>query len=323
MRALVRDEYGSSDVLRMETLDTPRAPEDGVVIRVEAVSLNRSDWETLTGRPAYVRVVSGYRRPRRRTLGSDVAGTVVEVGDAVTDFAVGDEVLGDLLYAAPRCLADHVSVTLPAPLTHKPPGLSFTDAACLPQAGSLALQALTDIRPVGPGDRVLVIGAGGGGGTFAIQLARHFGAVVDGVDRPSKLSSMRSLGATDVFDFTTEDFSRTSNRYDRIVDFAGRRPLRASRRFLTDDGVYFFVGGTVPRLIEVLISGTITTLTSRRTMKVLAAEPEVAKLDTLANLAASGAIESVVGSTFTLDDATDAMAALGSEQTFGKIVVTT
>lgn len=322
MRAYTRDRYGGPEVLRRATMHAPRATGDEVVIRIEAMSLNRSDWEMLTARPRYVRFTNGLLVPRNAMIGSDMAGVVESVGPDASRFSPGDAVFGDLLWHSPRCLAEVVCSSETAPLTIKPDGLSFVDASTLPQAGSLALQALTEIRPIGPDDRVLVIGGGGGAGTFAIQLARHFGATVDGVDRAGKLDLMRSLGASEAFDHAVDDFAASGRRYTRIVDFAGRRSIAASRSVLTDEGIYFMVGGTVPRLLQVLVSGAITTRRSTRTMKLLMAKTEPTTLDTLAELVLSGAIRPVIDRTYSLEDAVDAVARLGSEQALGKLVVT-
>lgn len=321
MRAIVRERYGGAEVLHPATVADPGVDGDRIRIRIEAMSLNRSDWETLTGRPAYVRMAAPFR-PRDRILGSDVAGVVDAIGPEVSRFAVGDRVFGDLLYEEPHCLAEQVAVTESAPLAPIPDGISAVDAACLPQGGALALQALTEPVAVGPGDRVLVIGGGGGAGTFALQIARHLGAEVHGVDRGEKLDLMRSLGASEVFDHTREDFATSGHRYTRIVDLVGRRPLRASRRVLADDGVYFMVGGSVPRLLEVLISGGITTRRTERTMRVLAAKPNREKLEHLARLVSDGSLAPVIDGVHPLEEAAAAMARLGAGESLGKIVIT-
>ena len=216
VKALVYDRYGSPDVLRVEDVPVPSPAAGQVRVKIAATSVNLSDWECLRGSPAYARI-GGLRVPARRTLGSDIAGLVDDVGEGVTRFRPGDEVYGDNL----RLMGGFAeyAVAPESALAHKPAQLTFAEASTIPQAGAIALQG-TD--RAAPGRRVLINGAGGGSGSFAIQLAKRLGAHVIGVDNAAKLDFMRSVGADDVIDYRRDDFTRTAQPYDVILDLVAR-----------------------------------------------------------------------------------------------------
>lgn len=324
MRVITYARYGGPEVLRLEEHPRPVADEDRLVIKVVAAGVNHSDWESLTARPVYVRLAgNGLRRPKSGRLGSDVAGVVEEVGPAVTDFSPGDEVFGDLLWHAPATFADYVRVRQTAPLVTKPPGLSFEQAAAIPQAAGLAYQALTERGGIQPGQRVLVNGAGGGGGTFAVQLAVQMGADVTGVDTAQKLETMRTAGAEVALDHRTEDFSKLDRRYDRILDFAGRRSILPFRRVLRPGGSYLMIGGTMPRLLQVVTLGTAITKLTDVTMRVMMAKPNRDDLATLGGMVEAGEIATMIDRTYPLEDVAAAMRRLGEGQALGKLVITT
>jgi NADPH:quinone reductase-like Zn-dependent oxidoreductase len=224
MRAVVYDRYGSTDSLRVEDVPTPSPAPKQVLVRVAATSINLSDWETLRGAPLYSRI-GGLRRPARRTLGSDIAGRVEGVGSEVSRFRAGDEVYGDNLDLKGGFA--EFAVAPESTLAHKPKRLTFAEASTIPQAGAIALQGTA---PAGEGRRILINGAGGGSGSFAIQLAKRAGAHVTGVDNAGKLDFMRSLGADEVIDYRRRDFTRTGERYDLVLDLvASRSPLACGR----------------------------------------------------------------------------------------------
>ena len=242
MKAVVYTRYGPPDVLQLKEVPTPAPTDDEVLIKVEAVSLNRSDWEGLRGTPLYARI-GGLLRPRRRILGSDIAGRVEMAGRNIRRLRPGDEVFGDILgrmggFAEYVCAREGV-------LALKPAGMTWEQAAAIPQAAVIALQGRRDKGQVQPGQQVLINGAGGGAGTFAVQLAKLYGAEVTGVDNTGKLDFMRSLGADHVVDYTREDFTRNGQQYDLILDLIAHRSVFAYERALKPNGRYFAVGGSV------------------------------------------------------------------------------
>ena len=251
MRAVVYDRYGRPELLRVDHVPRPVPSADQVLVRVASTSLNLSDWECLRGSPFYARI-GGLRTPARSTLGSDIAGRVEAVGADVTRFRPGDEVYGDNL-GLKGGFAEY-AVAPESALAPKPEQLTFSEASTIPQAGAIALQGTADVAP---GMRVLINGAGGGSGSFAIQLAKRAGAHVTAVDNAGKLDFMRSLGADEVIDYLREDFTRGAEPYDRILDLVAHRSVFAYRRALARGGRYRCVGGSVPTLIRVVTVGAI------------------------------------------------------------------
>ncbi len=320
MKAVIYDRYGPPDVMQVADLDQPEPGENGILIRVVATSLNRSDWEMLTGSPIVARM-AGLRAPRERILGSDVAGTVTAVGEAVTGFQPGDEVFGDIIYNGKGALAEYVAVSDRAPLAVKPADLDFELAASLPQSAVLALEGLRARGGTNPGDEVLINGAGGGGGTFAIQLAKSHGAVVTGVDNGEKLETMKAAGADHVLDYRTEKYTRTGVRYDRILDFVGNRSLFANRRALKSDGVYLVVGGPLRRILMAAAGGWLISKLGRRSLGLLIARPNADDLDTVARLVADGTLRPMIDRVYPLEGAPDAMRRLGEGHALGKLII--
>ena len=315
MKAVVYDRYGSPGVLRVEDVPVPVPGVGQVRVKVAATSVNLSDWECLRGRPAYARI-GGLRAPARRTLGSDIAGVVDEVGEGVTRLRPGDEVYGDNL-ALMGGFAEHV-LAPEASLAAKPAQLTFAEASTIPQAGVIALQG-TD--RVGPGDRVLVNGAGGGSGSFAIQLAKRRGAHVTGVDNAAKQEHMRSMGADAVIDYRRDDFTRTNQHYDLILDLVAHRSVFAYRRALAPGGTYRCVGGSVPSLLRVLTVGWMVGRLTRRSIGVLVVDQGRPHFEPLADLCVAGDVRIHIDRTYTLDEVPDALAHVGEGRALGKVVV--
>ena len=315
MKAAVYDRYGRPDVVRVEDvpLPTPRAGQ--VRVQVHATSLNLSDWESLRGSPAYARI-GGLRTPAHRTLGSDIAGVVDEVGDGVNRFSPGDEVYGDNL-ALMGGFAEY-ALARESALAHKPAELTFPQASTIPQAGAIALQGTARAEP---GRRVLINGAGGGSGAFAIQLAKRLGAHVTGVDNAAKLEFMRSLGADDVVDYRHEDFTRTREPFDLILDLVAHRSVFAYRRALARGGTYRCVGGSVRSLLRVLTAGWAVGRLTGRSLGVLLVSPGPAHFEPLADLCVSGDVTIHIDRTFTLDEVPAALAHVGEGRALGKVVV--
>lgn len=314
MRAVVYDRYGPPDVLRFEDLPKPSPGARQVLVRVAATSVNLSDWETLRGSPLYSRI-GGLRSPARRTLGSDIAGWVDAVGPAVTRFRTGDEVYGDNLMRKGG-FAEY-AIAPESVLARKPPALTFAEVSTIPQAGAIARQG-TDAA--GAGQRVLINGAGGGSGAFAIQLAKRLGAQVTGVDNAGKLDFMRSVGADKVIDYGSEDFTR-SGPYDLILDLVAHRSVFAYRRALAPGGRYRCVGGSVSALLRVLTIGSVAGRLTHRRLGVLAVKEGPTHFEPVADLCVAGDLDIHIDRTFTLDEVPEALAHVGEGRALGKVVV--
>ena len=315
MKAVVHDQYGGPEVLRLE--DVPvRAPSAGQVrVRIAATSINLSDWEGLTGSPGYARI-GGLRKPRRRVLGSDIAGVVEEVGDGVTAFRLGDEVYGDNL-ALMGGFAEY-AIAAESSLVAKPAELSFAQASTIPQAGAIAVKGTS---LAAPGGRVLVNGAGGGSGAFAIQLLKRLGAHVTGVDNATKLDFMRSVGADEVVDYRAEDFTRITPRFDLVLDLVAHRSVFAYRRALAPGGVYRCVGGSVRSLLRILTVGWLANRITGRSMGVLVVNQGPEHFAPLAELCATGEVEVHIDRTYPLEQTAAALAHVGEGRALGKVVV--
>jgi NADPH:quinone reductase-like Zn-dependent oxidoreductase len=315
VKAVVYDRYGSPDVLRVEEVAVP-SPEHGQVrVQVMAVSVNLSDWECLRGSPMYARI-GGLRAPVRRTLGSDIAGVIDAVGEGVTHFRPGDPVYGDNL-ALKGGFAEY-AVAPESALAHKPAQLTFAEASTIPQAGAIAMQGTSNARA---GNRVLINGAGGGSGSFAIQVAKRYGAHVVGVDNGGKLDFMRSVGADEVIDYGREDFTRRRQPYDLILDLVAHRSVFAYRRALAPGGTYRCVGGSVPTLLRLLTVGWAVGQLTRRRIGVLAVKEGPAHFEPLAALCVAGDVRIHIDRAFALDDVPAALAHVGEGRALGKVVV--
>lgn len=315
MRAVVYERYGGPEVLRVEDVPTPSPAKGQVLLKVAATSINLSDWEALRGSPFYARI-GGLRSPRRPTLGSDIAGVVEAVGTGVTRLQPGDEVYGDNLQLmggfAERATAPESALAL------KPAELTFAEASTIPQAAAIALQGTARAEA---GMRVLVNGAGGGSGSFAIQLARRLGAHVTAVDNESKLEFMRRLGADQVIDYRSDDFTRGHDPYDLILDLVAHRSVFAYRHALAPGGRYLCVGGSVRTLLRVLTIGAAAGLVTGRRLGVLAVKPGPAHFQPLTDLAVAGDVAIHIHRTCTLDEVPAALAQVGEGRALGKVVV--
>ncbi len=324
MRAVVYTTYGGPEVLRLAEVPVPTVAEDGVVVRVRAASLHKGDWHLMTGTPYLVRAMGfGLLRPKYTTAGMAIAGTIEAVGGRVAGFAVGDDVLCEL--GAGGGFADLVAV--PAVLlAKKPASLSWEDAAALPVSATTALQGLRDAGQLKPGQSVLVVGASGGVGTFAVQIARAMGAEVTGVCSGRNAELVRSLGASAVIDYTAGDFTTSKQRFDIIFDTICDQPLAACRRVLTPNGRYVSCGGgernrwTGPMIP--MLWGMLGNLFTRQPFVPLMATPNPADLAAVAELVASGAVRPVIDRRFPLGEAADAMRYLGSGRVRGKCLLT-
>lgn len=319
MQAIVRYRYGSSDGIQLADLPEPVPGPGEVLVRVRAVSLNTSDVEFLTGRPLYARVF-GFFRPRFPVLGTDLAGVVQAVGAGVTRFRPGDEVLGDILGSG-GTLAE-LALAQDKCLLHKPSALSFAEAACLPQAGAIAYQGI--VRPgrgaVGLRDRrVLIVGAGGGSGSIAIQLAKGLGAEVTGVDNADKQSLMRELGADRTLDYRRDDFTRGPGAYDLILDLVGSRSLAEISPVLAPGGRYWIVGGPVRRILAAGVLGFLFGRGGRR-FGMLAVQPKLG-VEELIEQVVAGSVRLSIGGRYPLARAREAIDAVATGHALGKLVI--
>jgi NADPH:quinone reductase-like Zn-dependent oxidoreductase len=314
MKAVVHDEYGAPDVLRIAEVPVPTPAAGQVRVKISATSVNLSDWEGLRGSPIYARL-GGLRTPAVRTLGSDIAGWVDAVGSGVARFRPGDEVYGDNLDL--RGGFAEYAVAAESALAHKPPELTFAEASTIPQSGAIALQGTIGATE---GCRMLINGAGGGSGSFAIQLAKRLGARVFGVDNVGKLDHMRSLGADVVIDHRRDDFTR-GGPYDLILDLVADRSVFAYRRVLARGGRYRCVGGAVPVLLGVVTVGWLVGRLTHRRLGVLVVKEGPAHFEPLAELCVSGDIRIHIDRTFGLDEVPQALAHVGEGRALGKVVV--
>jgi NADPH:quinone reductase-like Zn-dependent oxidoreductase len=321
VKAIVQDVYGDTDVLRLSDIAPPTPRPGDLLIRVHAAAVDRGVWHLMTGLPYLARLAFGFRTPRNPVLGRDVAGVVEAVGADVTGFRPGDEVYGE---------ADGSFAELTrAPATRcarKPAGLTFAQAAAVPVSGCTALSAVRDAGRVRSGQSVLVIGASGGVGSYAVQIAKAYGAHVTGVCRTGKADMVRSIGADEVIDYTRDDVTDGSRRYDVVIDIGGNRTLLRLRRALTDRGTLVVVGGeeggrvlqgTDRQLRAVLVSPFV-----RHRLTGLVSSAATADLDTLTGLIASGAVTPFIDRAYPLAEIPDAIRRLSAGHVQGKIVIT-
>jgi NADPH:quinone reductase-like Zn-dependent oxidoreductase len=320
MRAVVQDKYGSADVLHLAEVARPQIRDDEVLVRVHAAGVDRGTWHLMTGRPYLGRLAFGIRAPRNPVPGMDVAGVVVAVGPAVTGLAVGNEV-----YGFGRGSFAEYTAARERKLARKPVNLTFEQAAVVPVSAGTALQALTDSGHVREGQTVLVIGASGGVGSYAVQLAKAFGAEVTGVCSTSKLDLVRSLGADHVLDYTREDFADGTHRYDLVLDIAGNPTLSRLRRALTANGTAVITGGEeggsfsggMNRQLRALVLSPF--LRQRLTMFI--AKQRSSDLARLTELIESGKVTPSLDRTYPLEEAAQAIRDLAAGKVRGKVAV--
>jgi NADPH:quinone reductase-like Zn-dependent oxidoreductase len=316
MKALVYRHYGGPKVLELADVPQPEPREREVLVRVHATSINAADRVLLRGKPYLVRLGVGLSRPRRPTLGFDVAGRVEALGGGVTQFRIGDEVFGASRFGA---FAEFVCVNQET-LVPKPAHVSFEEAAATPTAGYTALQGLRKGR-LAAGQNVLIDGASGGVGTFAIQIARAYGADVTAVCSTRNVAIARALGASRVIDYRHEDFTRDGQRYDLVLAPNAYRPLADYRRVLKPDGSYVMTGGGGVQILQAMLLGAFVSMTSRQRVGNLMA---IARRNDLAELKAlldAGTIKPVIDRTVALRDVPDAIRAIEEEHARGKVVV--
>ncbi len=321
MKAIIYNRYGSPDVLELKDIDMPVVTDDGVLVRVRASSVNPLDWHSMTGTPYLVRMGGGLRRPKDNRLGADFAGTVEAVGRDVTTFQPGDEVFG----ACAGAFAEYVCARQDR-MVIKPANLTFEQAAAVPVAALTALQGLRDKGRIQPGHKVLINGAGGGVGTFAVQMAKSFGADVTGVCSTRNVDMVRSLGADRVIDYTRQDFTRGGQRYDLMLDIAGTRSWSECKRVLAPRATVVIVGGPkTNRLLGPLghvVGMGLAALPGRRKAAFFITQMNQPDLAAIRDLLEAGSVAPVVEKSYGLSEAAEALTYLGTGHAQGKLVLT-
>lgn len=319
MKAIVYNKYGSPDVLRLQDIDKPVPKDDEVLVKVHAASINNWDWDRLTGKPYLYRLLSGISKPKLKVLGADIAGTVEKVGKNVTNFKVHDEVYGDMCEGNWGGFAEYVCANEKA-LIIKPPSMTFEQAAAIPQACVMALQGIQDQRQIKSGDKVLMNGAGGAVGSFAIQLAKIHGAHVTGVDGKHKLDFIKSCGADEVIDYTKENFTATGQQYDLILDVVANRSVSEYKHALSQNGVYAMIGGEIPTVLQVALLGPLISKKGGKKIGFLAHQPNK-DLAYINKLFEDGKLTPKIDKVFTLQEVPEAFRYFEGGRFHGKIVV--
>jgi len=320
MKAIVQTEYGSTQMLSLQEVDKPVVPDNGVLVRVHAASVNAGDWHLMRGTPFLIRLIfGGLLKPKIKILGTDVAGRVEAVGKDVTQFQPGDEVFGSLSECGFGAFAEYVCAT-EAALVLKPANTSFEEAATVPGAALAALQGLRDFGLVA-GQKVLIVGASGGVGSFAVQIAKALGAEVTALCSTKKIDMVRSLGADCVIDYTQADVTRQGQHYDLIFDAAAYRSVFDYLPALTPEGTYVLVGGSTARFFQVMFLGPWISRLGRRKVKCLALKPDRADLIVLRDLIEAGKISPFIDRRYNLSEVPAAIRYLEQRQVRGKVAI--
>ena len=320
MKAMVYTEYGPPEVLQLKEVAKPTAKEDEVLVNVQAVSVNPFEWHHLRGTPFPLRLSSGLLKPKHKILGLDMAGRIEAVGSNVKQFQPGDEVFGVSDFGA---FAEYVSAR-EAALVLKPANISFEEAAAAPVVAFSALQGLRDKGQIQPGQKVLINGASGGVGTFAVQIAKSFGAEVTGVCSTRNLDMVRSIGADRVIDYTEEDFTQKGPRYDLIIDNVGNRSVSDLRRALSSQGICVIIGYSSPGLLlQHMLLGTLVSMTGSKKIGLLGeAKPNKKDLVLTAELLEAGKVVPVIDRRYPLSETAEAIRYLEEGHARGKVIIT-
>jgi len=316
MKAVVYEKYGSPNVLHIREIPKPVPADDQILVKIHAVSINGSDREGLIGKPLYARLG---RLPYNNILGSDIAGVVEEVGRNNSEFKVGDEVFGELPgyhggFAEYICLAGKT-------MTKKPAGMTFEEASAIPQGGVIAFNGIVKQGQVQTGQKVLINGAGGSGGAFAVQLAKLHGAEVTGVDNTHKLDFLRRLGADRVIDYTREDFTNSGERFDLILDLIAHRSAFAYTRALNPNGTYFFTGGSVATLFQILFLGPLIRRITNKNVRLLTVPQNREDLVAITEFVESSKISIVIDRKYSFNEIPEAIRYVSDGYAKGKVVI--
>jgi NADPH:quinone reductase-like Zn-dependent oxidoreductase len=322
MKAIVYTEYGSPDVLQFKEVEKPTPKDDEVLVKIHAASVNAADWHLLTADIFLVRLMTGgLLKPRKQSLGLDVAGQVEAVGKNVKQFRPGDAVFGDISESGYGSFAEY-GCGREDDLALKPANVTFEQAAAVPVAALTALQGLRDKGNIQPGQKVLINGASGGVGTFAVQLARYFGAEVTAVCSTRNVDTARSLGADHVIDYAQEDFTENGQHYDLILAVNGYHPIAHYKRALSPNGIYLMAGGAPAQMFEALLLAPWMSMTGSKKMGVVSAKPKKQDLEFLRELLEAGKVVPVIDRCYPLSETAEALRYLGEGHARGKVVIT-
>ena len=320
MKAIVQTEYGSPDVLSLKEVDRPIVSNTRVLVRVYATSVHAGDWHLMRGDPWLVRLIFGLFRPKNPILGTDMAGIVEEIGSEVTQFKVGDHVFGDLSECGFGGFAEYVCVPESA-LVLKPDNLTFEEAATVPVSALAALKGLCDVGQIRAGQQVLINGAAGGVGSFAVQIAKAHGAIVTAVCSSRNAEMVKSIGADHILDYTQIDITKTIQQYDLILDIAAYRSPFDYLPILKPKGSYVLVGGSIARILQVIIFGSLMSKFTDRKILPLISSPSQTDLLTLKSMIESEAIVPIIDRTYNLSEIPIALHRLEQRQVSGKISI--
>lgn len=322
MKAIVYEKYGTPDVLQLKEVEKPTPQENEVLVKVYAASVNPGDWHELRGTPFLQRLESGLLKPKHKILGADVAGRVEAIGRNVKQFQLGDEVFGDLYWCGFGAFAEYVSVPEHA-VALKPANMTFEEVTAVPQAAFTALHAIRDQGQVQPGQKVLINGASGGVGTFAVQIAKSLGAEVTGVCSTRNLELVRSIGADHVIDYTQEDFTNNGHQYDLIVDMVANHSLSDLKRTLTPNGNCVVVGfSTLVHMVGVSLLGPWISMTGSKKMGMLMPKEDKTDLVFMKELLEAGKVVPVIDRCYTFSEVSEAIRYLEKGRARGKVVIT-
>ncbi len=320
MKAIAQEKYGSPNTLKLIEADRPTVQSDTVLVRVQGTSINAGDWHLMRGKPFLVRLMlGGLLKPKIKTIGFDIAGTVEAIGKRVKHFQVGDQVFGDLSECGFGAFAEYANATEDA-LSLKPENLTFAESAAVPGAGLTALQAVRDAGKIQPAQRVLIVGASGGVGAYAVQIAKAFGAEVTAVCSRLKMERISPLGADEVIDYTQLDLTE-KDAYDLIVDVAAYRSVFDYLPALKPKGTYVLLGGAIFRLFQVMIFGSLISKLNNRAVKSFIVKPNSADLVTLRELIEAGKIVPLIDQLYSLDEVPTAIRRLEKRQVVGKLAI--
>jgi NADPH:quinone reductase-like Zn-dependent oxidoreductase len=318
MKAIVYEKYGPPEVLQLKEVEKPSPKEDEVLVKVHAASINYSDWHVLRGESFLLRLMNGLLKPKHKILGDDIAGRVEAVGRNVKQFQPGDEVFGISDFDA---FAEYVCVPENA-LALKPASMTFEEAAAVPMAGITALQGLRDKGQIQSGQKVLINGASGGVGTFAVQIAKSFGAEVTGVCSTKKLDLVRSIGADQVIDYTREDFTKSGQRYDLILAAGGYHPISDYKRALSPEGIYVCPGGSMAQYFQALLLGPLISMMGSKKLGSMYGKPNQKDYVFLIELFEAGKVVPVIDRRYPLSEVPEALRYYGEGHARGKVVIT-